>query len=172
MESIKTNIFDCNGNFSSSAANYIKLLKKIDKKRELIEKISRVSFYRSGLPLITSNSCPFCGKEWEQNELMKIIKQKISELSGIEKINDELETEKHIMVSHWEAFKKDIDEYLEKSKTDESLHSSKLKKIRDDIEHALENDLLEPESFNTYISSTASAGIQFEHEQLGSTLNL
>ncbi|KTD71780.1 recombination protein F [Legionella steelei] len=147
---------DQNGLFSNQATKFLEQYKALSIKTIQLRDLSKLNFYEIGLPLIGDNVCPFCNSEWEDEELQKIIKDKIIEISGLKEIKDNLLISTHAISNYWQSALRDIVNLLNKLSGKLSFKTTEMIKTRQEL--ALISAYLESD-FDAYQSLLDIGGI-------------
>ena len=98
---------DSNALFSDQATKFLNQYKMLSLKTAQLRDLSKLNFYEIGLPLIGDNTCPFCDSQWEDEELQKIIKDKITEISGLKEIKENLLISTKTISNYWKSALRD-----------------------------------------------------------------
>ncbi len=163
---IKSSLFDENNNFSNQAKQYLISICFLEQREKELNEINMLVFYEAGLSFITRSECPLCEKEWDQNELELLVKEKIKELSGVKEAKNKIDQQIQKIRELWKSLKSDIEEYEKRISSNKSLSINALEKIKSDITNLLSKSSNSPNIFKQTIQEMTSFGLNFNKDAL------
>jgi len=128
---LKAKLLDSEGAFSSMAKKYLNLLESFSGKENELKNLNRIGFYEAGMKFIDSDACPFCEIAWKEDDLKKVIQEKVKEISGIKSIKADIDTQIQGMKIYLRALDVEFKSFAEKVEGEPNLKSDELLKIRD-----------------------------------------
>ena len=75
----------------NAVAKVLENIAKTEAAPDLLASIKRRPFYESGVGLLDGDSCPFCDKEWDVNDLRNHLQEKLKKTEEAEKVRSALQ---------------------------------------------------------------------------------
>jgi DNA repair exonuclease SbcCD ATPase subunit len=162
VKTIRSILKDEKNVFAQDSSEFMQMIAELLEKESDLQKLNRLTFYEAGLPLINTPNCPFCDQAWPQDDLKSLVRQKVTDLSGIKSLKTKVETKFLKLKAHWKNLLDEIQSFEEKIKKEDSFSLINLKQIKSDIDLALQIHANEYLKVQTRLAKPDTLGLTFE----------